>query len=93
MTDITVEPGDAFRLEELSDLDHFLTARFRLYAALRGRLSYAQVEHAPWPLKRARAVHLEQTLTAAARLPAPEGDPLIHYSDDIHVRVAAPQTL
>src|SRR4051794_15215826 len=31
----------------------FLTARFRLYTKIVGRLAFAQVEHPPWPLESA----------------------------------------
>jgi uncharacterized protein YqjF (DUF2071 family) len=50
-------------------------------------LAYAQVEHPPWPLKRARVLRLDQNLSEAAGLPAPEGQPVIHYSEGVTVRV------
>jgi uncharacterized protein YqjF (DUF2071 family) len=87
-TDVVVETGEAYAPVELGDLDNFLTARWRLYAVFTGsRLAVAKVEHAPWPLTRARVLRLDENLTAAAGLPRPESEPLVHYSPGVHVRV------
>ncbi len=88
---IAVEPERPLASAELSDLDIFLTARFRLYTILLGRLAFAQVEHPPYPLMRARVLDLEEDLLAAAGLPPPRGEPLVHYSSGVHVRISAPQ--
>jgi uncharacterized protein YqjF (DUF2071 family) len=92
-TEITVEVGDGFAPEELADLDHFLTARWRLYTLLGRRLGFSQVEHPPWPLFRARVRKLTQDLVTAAALPGPEGPPLVHYSPGVDVRVGRPRVL
>lgn len=73
-----------------SELEIFLTARFRLYARRRDRLLQAEIEHPPWPLRQARVVRLTQNLLAAAGLPAPHGEPLAHFSSRVDVRVAPP---
>jgi uncharacterized protein YqjF (DUF2071 family) len=75
------------------ELERFLTARFRLYAMLRGKLAFADIEHEPWPLHQARTEHLEQTLIEAAGLPIPQGEPLTHYSPAVHVRVGPPHVI
>jgi len=87
ISDIVVQPGGLFAGEELGDRDHFLTARYRLYTLIRGRLGYAQIEHEPWPLARATVVTLDQNIIEAAGLPAPEGQPLVHYAPEIDVKV------
>ncbi|MBZ5586603.1 MAG: DUF2071 domain-containing protein, partial [Acidobacteriia bacterium] len=86
-TAVTVERGGPLAA---GPLEIFLTARFRLYSILRGRLMCAQVEHEPWPLEGARVVRLEETLTRAAGLPAPEGAPLAHFSPGVRTRIGAP---
>lgn len=91
--DIGVEPGQLFDPATLTDLDHFLTARFRLYTVIAGRLGFAQIEHQPWPLASAGISRLDQTLVEAAGLPAPFGEPLVHYSAFIHVRIGRPHLL
>lgn len=84
---ITVRPGEPYRPEELGPLDHFLTARYRLYTIRRGRLGCAQIEHPPWPLARATLLDWNQNLIQAAGLPAPHGPPLIHYSAEVNVKI------
>jgi uncharacterized protein YqjF (DUF2071 family) len=91
INDMIVEPGELYEARELGELDHFLTARFRLYALRRGRLSFAQVEHPRWPLARARLISLNTGLPAAGGLPAAREDPLVHYAQRVDVWVAAPK--
>ena len=87
MADIVVKPGERFAAEELGDRDHFLTARYRLYTLTHGRLGSAQIDHEPWPLARATVVTVNQNLIDAAGVPAPEGQPLVHYAAEIDVKI------
>ncbi len=82
-TEIGIEIGGILEPEEL---DHFLTARFRLYAAARGRIAYAQIEHDPWPLRSARVTRLNEDLLEHSGVTRPVGVPLVHYSEELHVR-------
>jgi uncharacterized protein len=86
-TEIEVQPGEPFAANELSARDHFLTARYRLYTSALGRLHYAQIEHSPWPLARARVIKLHQTLFENAGLPPPTGAPLVHYAGELAVKI------
>ncbi len=92
-SEIEIEIGDPFEADELTERDHFLTALFRLYTTFRHGLSYVPVEHDPWPLFRARVLRLDEDLIAATGLPAPEGDPLVHYSPGVEVKVGGPVTV
>jgi uncharacterized protein YqjF (DUF2071 family) len=87
MSDIVVKPGERFAGRDLGDRDHFLTARYRLYTLLYGRLGWAQIEHEAWPLAKAIVVTLDQNLIEAAGLPTPEGQPLAHYAEEIDVKI------
>jgi uncharacterized protein YqjF (DUF2071 family) len=87
MSDIVVKPAERFAAQELGERDHFLTARYRLYTLIHGRLGWAQIEHKPWPLAHATVVTLNQNLIEASGLPAPEGQPLVHYSAEIDVKI------
>jgi uncharacterized protein YqjF (DUF2071 family) len=69
------------------ELAHFLTARFRLFTVILGRLAAAEAEHRDWPLRRAELSHLDQNLLQHAGLPAPTGVPLVHASPGVAVRV------
>jgi uncharacterized protein YqjF (DUF2071 family) len=69
----------------------FLTARFRLYTNLAGRLAFAQVEHPPWPLEAADTLELEQNVIEHSGVPVPSGQPLIHFSPGVPVRIGRPK--
>jgi uncharacterized protein len=84
---VLVEVGAAFDQSELGALDHFLTARFRLYTRIAGCGAAADAEHPPWPLARARLLELDDDLVAAAGLPPPDRPPLVHFSPGVEVRV------
>lgn len=86
---IAVEIGEPLRPVEL---DRFLTARFRLYTILFGRLGFAQIEHEPWPLRAARLMRLAQNVIEASGVPRPQGSPLLHYSPGVSVRVGMIRT-
>jgi hypothetical protein len=87
MTDIVIRPGEPYNPDELTERDHFLTARYRLYTMSRGRLRFAQIEHPPWPLTRANMIDFRQTLLEAAGLPGPSGLPLVHYAGELTVNI------
>jgi len=64
----TYEPtGEVFRAQAGS-LEHWLTERYCLYSANRGRLWRGDVHHAPWPLQPARATIGTNTLGDLAGL-------------------------
>ena len=90
---VVVETGEPFGPDELTELDHFLTARWALYSAPRFGLRRAEASHAPWPLRRGRALRVDDELVAAAGLPQPVGDPLVHVSESVEVRIGWPHPL
>jgi uncharacterized protein YqjF (DUF2071 family) len=92
--DTTLDRQD--RVREPSELERFLTCRWRLYSprslrlpADRIRFSSTDVDHPPWPLHRARVRVIDERLIEATGLPAPPGEPLAHYSPGVQVRFAA----
>lgn len=89
---VRVRIGDRFTTSELTPFDHFLTARWRLYAD-RGRLSSALAEHDPWELRHAEVLDCDDGLVAAAGLPAPSGPPVAHWSEGTEVRIGFPARL
>ena len=46
----------------------------------------------PWPLHRAEALTVDDGLISAAGLPEPSGEPLVHYSPGVDVRIGRPET-
>ncbi|MER6489650.1 YqjF family protein [Streptomyces griseorubiginosus] len=84
---LRVRPGEPLRPTER---DVWLTSRWRAYTRRLGRIWETPVEHEPWPLADAAVDGLEQTLTRAAGLPAPLGEPVVHFSPGVsHVRLGA----
>jgi uncharacterized protein YqjF (DUF2071 family) len=75
---------------DVTELEHFLTARWRLFSEAGGRPVSARAAHQPWPLHRARALTVDDQLIAAAGLPAPAGEPLVHYSPGVDVAIGRP---
>jgi uncharacterized protein YqjF (DUF2071 family) len=89
--DIAVVPGDVVPAGEVTEFEHYLTARFALWALHLGVLFTSPAEHPPWALRRATVHDLQQDLVQAAGLPAPSGLPLVHYSDGVDVRIGRPR--
>jgi uncharacterized protein len=90
-TSIVVDVGNDFAPGEATELEHFLTARWGLYSSLRRGLAYAPVEHRAWPLRRANLLELRETMIRAAGLDGVEGDPLVHFSPGVEVRIGRPR--
>jgi uncharacterized protein len=86
--DISVRPREACSAP--TELDHWLTGRWRAYSTIAGRLTRVPVQHQSWPLWNADLLHLEETLLSAVGLPEPADKPLVHYSPGVDVRVGAP---
>jgi uncharacterized protein YqjF (DUF2071 family) len=85
---ITLAVGDPLAPEELEEFDHYLTARWQLYTTLGPVLARSNVEHEPWPLHRAVVRELDGNLVAAAGLPAPHGEPVVHWSPGVRTRIS-----
>jgi uncharacterized protein YqjF (DUF2071 family) len=85
--DADVALGAPLEESERDERAHFLTARFRLFTVVAGRLAAAEAEHPDWPLHHAELRHLDQDLIQRAGLPPPTGDPLVHASPGVPVRI------
>jgi uncharacterized protein YqjF (DUF2071 family) len=89
---ISLRIGEPYAAAELGDLDHFLTARWILFSVHGSRHRFARACHQPWPLHRAEVTSLDDQLITAADLPQPQGEPLVHYSPGVDVRIGLPET-
>ncbi|MFI1395973.1 YqjF family protein [Streptomyces sp. NPDC020681] len=86
---ITIRVGE--RVEDPSELEHFLTARWGMHSAFFGRSMYLPNTHPRWPLHRADLIECNEDLVAAAGLPEPVGDPVsVLYSPGVPVRFGRP---
>jgi uncharacterized protein len=88
---VAITIGDSLGEHELDSRDHFLTARWILFTLFSGRPMLARACHRPWPLHRAQVRWLDDGLVAAAGLPAPAGEPLVHYSPGVDVAIGRPE--
>lgn len=86
--DIRFSVGERLPEADVSDLDHFLSARWGLVTSRRGRLLYGRVNHPRWPLHLVDTVSIEESVIQAAGLPAPVGQPHARYSPGVDVEVA-----
>ncbi len=82
-----IRAGPPCRPEELTPLDHFLTARWGAYSLVLGSLRYNPVEHPLWPLHAAELVELDESLVDAARLPPPDHPPLVQYATELEATI------
>jgi len=80
--------GDRVPDDEVSDLDHFLSARWALATTRGEALLRGRVHHPRWPLHEVHDVRIEQDVIQAAGLPAPTGEPYGRYSPGVDVEIA-----
>jgi uncharacterized protein len=90
-SEVEVTVGEPFDPADLGERDHFLTARWILFSVAGSARRLARARHDPWPLYRARATKVADGLVAAAGLPAPTGEPLVHYSPGVDVTIGPPE--
>jgi uncharacterized protein len=86
---VAVEVGAPYAPDELTDLDHFLTARWVLFSTRGRTLVRTPAHHQPWPLRHASVVELDDQLLRAGGLPSPSGAPRVLYSDGVEVRLGS----
>ena len=92
-SDVTIRIGRQLIDNDLTELDHFLTARWALGTMFGRRLMWAQVSHPPWPLHEAMVVSCNESLVRAAGLRPPTGEPIARWSPGVEVRVGIPRTV
>jgi uncharacterized protein YqjF (DUF2071 family) len=86
---ITVRIGE--RIEDPTEPEHFLTARWGMHNAFLGRPVYLPNTHPRWPLHRAELLECDESLVAAAGLAGPLGEPVsVLYSPGVPVRFGRP---
>ena len=49
------------------------------------------MEHEPWPLHHARATADADALLTACGLPAPAGEPVVHFAPAVRARIGLPR--
>src|SRR4051812_1078630 len=91
MLDLRIELAREAPDAELTNLDHFLTARWVLYAGAGPVLTAMPTEHPRWRFRGARVGRLRETTTRETGLPAMGEPDLVHFSDGVDARIAWPR--
>lgn len=69
-------------------LEFFLTERYCLFTADEGKaVKIGEIDHRPWPLRRAEAEIETNTMLQPLGLKVNNGTPLLHYSSSMDVRL------
>jgi uncharacterized protein YqjF (DUF2071 family) len=92
-SDVDVAIGDPYEPHDLTERDHFLSARWRLYSRMFQSDWSANAHHGRWPLHQATLDQYDDELLVAAGLSSPSGDPIVQYSPGVHVTVSIPHRL
>jgi uncharacterized protein YqjF (DUF2071 family) len=71
--------GDFFQAQP-GTLEHFLTERYCLYSASKGRIYRGEIHHPPWLLQVAEAQFMENSMAEASGLRIPAEVPLLHFA-------------
>ena len=75
------EPTGAVFDANPGSFDHWLTERYRLYAALKPhRVVYGEVHHPPWPLQPASVELRKNTMTEQIGITLPDRSPVCHFA-------------
>ncbi len=83
----TWEIGETLPYSHPGSLEFFLTERYCLYSEHDGELYRARINHDPWPLQKATLTSFNSTMIESHGLPTPQGDPLLHYAEEISVDI------
>jgi hypothetical protein len=86
--DITIRPGDRCGG---TDLDHWLSGRWRGWTRVAGQACSVPAAHPPWQLCEASVVHLEESLLRVNGLDRPDEPPLVRYSEGTDARLGWPR--
>lgn len=86
--DMSFTVGSPIPTDEVTELDHFLSARWALVTRRGSKLLYGRVHHPRWPLRHVHDVTIRQDVIEAAGLPSPRGVPHALYSPGVDVEVA-----
>lgn len=79
--------GETLPYSHPGSLTFFLTERYCLYTEDEGQVYRARIYHDPWPLKEVSLKTFASTMIESHGLPTPEGDPVLHYNEEISVEI------
>jgi hypothetical protein len=89
--DVRVDVGPRLADDSVSELDHWLSGRWRAFGTMLGRRISIDVEHPPWELHEAGLLRCREDLLAAVGLPPPDTSALVRWSPGVPVALAFPR--
>jgi uncharacterized protein YqjF (DUF2071 family) len=72
-------------------LEYFLTERYRLYTVADGTARRVEIDHAPWPLRPARASIGRNDLFSEYEIAPTAAEPTLHFAGGLDVKIWAPR--
>jgi uncharacterized protein len=90
---VSVRIGRPITGRDLTELDHFLTARWALGTTFGRKLMWAKISHPPWPIHAAEVLECDESLVEAAGLRPPDGEPVVRWSPGVEVRIGVPRSI
>jgi uncharacterized protein len=81
------KPGKRLGSAQPGSKEFFLTERYVLYTENQGALYQARIHHQPWPLQASEVLEFSSTMLEANGLPPPDGEPLVHYAEEVNVDI------
>ena len=91
--EFSVDVGSPIPDEQIGSFENFLASRWRAYHGAGPVRMVTRVEHEPWGLREGSFRGEVAPLLQAAGLPAPDGEPVVHYSEGVDVRLAPPRVI
>lgn len=85
--------GEKLAQSDPDSLDFFLTERYCLYSLRGERLYRLRIHHRPWPLQTATVQSYRSTMIESHGLPTPDGEPILHYAEELGVDFWSPEEL
>lgn len=79
--------GDPLPQSQPGSKEFFLTERYILYTEHDDQLYRARIYHEPWPLQKAELTKWGSSMLEASRLTQPQGEPIVHYAEEIDVDI------
>jgi uncharacterized protein YqjF (DUF2071 family) len=79
--------GETIPYSHPGSLEFFLTERYCLYAEDDGELYRARIHHPPWPLQKATMNAYSSRMIESLGLPAPVGEPVLNYAEELEVDI------
>jgi uncharacterized protein YqjF (DUF2071 family) len=79
--------GECLPRSSPGSVEFFLTERYCLYSERDDELFRAQIHHQAWPLQAAKLNSFSSTMIESLGMPTPQGDPLLHYAEELSVDI------